>query len=112
MEYVDGGAFIYRWAATMALDTLASMFGLGLMFAPIKYGSKRIAEIAIRNNIGKIKTAFAKFVGSSFLTFSTNSILNLLIPNLSSLFSIGGILGLIFDYGSDKKLDGKITLWF
>ncbi|CAM2077110.1 MAG: hypothetical protein NSGCLCUN01_01298 [uncultured Clostridium sp.] len=111
MEYVDGGAFVYRWAVTMTLDVIAMAFGLGAILAPIKYGGKKMAQIAIRNNIGTIKTAVARFIGSTSVSLTTNTILNLLLPNLSCLFSIGGIIGLIADYASDRKVDGKITLW-
>lgn len=51
-----------------------------------------------------------KIVGG-ILSVTANRVLNIIAPNIDIFLSIGGLIGGIWDYFSDKRLNGRIKLW-
>ena len=53
----------------------------------------------------------AETIAGGLISLTANSFLNALASNITLFLSIGGILGAMWDWWSDNKLNGWIKLW-
>ena len=53
----------------------------------------------------------AESIAGGLASLTANSFLNAIVSNITLFLSIGGIIGGLWDWWSDKKLNGSIKLW-
>lgn len=79
--------------------------------ASVKFLGKRTAKFLVQKFLFKLTGAFATILriclGVS-INFSAGSLGNLIYGNAWCLSSVGGMVGLVADYFSDRKIDGYI----
>lgn len=115
MEYIEGG--FPRWCVSIPVDALLLATPLGLAMAPLKYLGRTAAISLLKRYAGTLSgiigwavTKAVGAAGSALFNITGSSLLNLLIPNLGSFTSIGGIVAFAADYFSDGAVNNNIVL--
>lgn len=109
MTYVDGGVKFSRSWVALAVDVVA--VAICPYLAPVKYAGKAAAQAIVKTYLPRLVGAFKKIIQTCIgisINVTTGTIGKLLFANAWSLTSVGGMVSLIADYASDKKLDGWV----
>lgn len=110
MTYVDGGYNFSRTWVAVGVDIIA--LALCPALAPIKAMGKAAAQSLVKKYLPNLAGWAAK-AASTVLGVSINvtsgAIGSLISGNLWCLTSVGGVISLILDYASDRKVDGRIS---
>ena len=66
----------------------------------------------LRSFVSKLTAeALASTILGGIISFTSNKFLDALIPNITIILSVGGLVAGLWDYFSDGALDGWIKLW-
>lgn len=73
---------------------------------------KKAVGWAFRNWAAKLSaTKLSQTIAGGLISLTANSFLNSIANNITLFLSVGGIIGGLWDWYSDKKLNGWIKLW-
>ncbi|RKJ67900.1 hypothetical protein [Roseburia sp. 1XD42-69] len=111
MLYLEGGRTISRSWVAVAVDVIA--LAICPYLAPVKFMGKCAAKALVKTYLNHLSGAFRKIVQMGIgvsINISNGMIGKLLFSNAWCLTSVGGMVSLIADYATDRKLDGRVKI--
>jgi hypothetical protein len=119
---LSGGFASIISTITQPIKAIARRAGVALIKSFLKGFLKGVAKklVKVVYAAAKFLTKIVRFwsakkiaqkIAGGILSVTANRVLNIIAPNIDIFLSIGGLIGGIWDYFSDKRLNGCIKLW-